>query len=288
MIKKLSCGLAMLALTAALGAVVATAAGPYVYTDAVGDSASAPDIQRVTLTDNGNGTVGIAIDLAAMIPADGDSGVEMMIDADRNGTTGDDGFEFGLAADATGAGFGKWDGSRYADFPHQPIQPRLLIDGAGVHLTFVLTLGDIGAQAFDFVVDSWHGKEGDWAPEHGLFAYPSAAPAPTPTTTTAPTKTVQAAATPTITSVLTPLGKLMPKAGSTFAAPKPQLRLATGAVVAPDSMSCSLTLKGKALKPLRACVWTLPKSTKGKTLTLAVTLGYQGATTSLKLPVMPK
>lgn len=292
MFKKLTCGLAMLALTVALAATAASAGGPYVYTDAAGDNASAPDIRQVTLTDNGNGTVGVAIDLAATIPDDG-TRVLMVIDADRNGTTGDEeGFEFVASAEAKGAGLGKWDGSRFVDFPHQSIQPRIVVDSSGAHLNFVLTLSDLGTQEFDFFVGSIHGEDVDVAPEHGLFAYPSAtpAPAPAPTTTTAttPPKQAEAAAAPTISGVLLPMSKLTPKAGSTFAAPRPQLRLSSNAIVAASSVRCTLTLKGTALKPLRPCVWKLPKTTKGKTLTLSLTLGYQGATTSLKLPVMPK
>src|SRR5262245_8743534 len=57
-----------------------------VYTDAHGDNASAPDIEKVTLTDGGEGTVAVEIDLAAALLTDGSS-VVFGIDADRNAKT---------------------------------------------------------------------------------------------------------------------------------------------------------------------------------------------------------
>jgi hypothetical protein len=42
------------------------------------------------------------------------------------------------------------------------------------------------------------------------------------------------------------------------------------------------------LKPLRACVWKLPKTVKGKQLQLTLTAVYQGARKTIRLPVTPR
>src|SRR5271169_4557751 len=70
---RLSAVLAVLALVlvAAAGAARSNAVVPYAYMDKAGDSGTAPDIQKVVLTDQGNGLVGVEIDLAAVIPDDG-------------------------------------------------------------------------------------------------------------------------------------------------------------------------------------------------------------------------
>lgn len=96
---------ALVAFGLALGASHGAAAGqPNVYTDPAGDSASAPDIQKVTMTDNGNGTVAVEIDLAAAIPDDGSSFLVFGIDADRNRSTGDPiGIEYAVEIDAGGS-----------------------------------------------------------------------------------------------------------------------------------------------------------------------------------------
>ena len=62
---RLILGAALLTMAAFAAAGVARGAGvtPYVYTDKAGDSLSAPDIQKVVLTDKGDGTVAVEIDI---------------------------------------------------------------------------------------------------------------------------------------------------------------------------------------------------------------------------------
>lgn len=278
MSRKLAIVLALLVSAAAICAVSARAAAPFVYSDPTGDSATAPDVQQVQLTDNGDGTVAGEIDLAATIPADDDSYVCLEVDADRDRGTGDElGAEYFLYFDAGGFGFGKWSGSKFELAPHHSLQARL--DGG--RITFTLTLADVGVSTFDFIVMTGHGDDYDAAPARGAFAYPQAQ-APTSSAT------VQAApAAPTITMVVISATALFPKAGGTMTVPAPMLRLGNDAVVAAASFTCKLTYKGGAVKPLRKCAWKLPKAYKGKRLSLTVTASYKGQSSTVTLPVKP-
>ena len=265
---RLVAGVALLAVLAFAAAGTARAAGaPYVYTDKAGDSASAPDIQKVVLTDNGNGTVGVEIDVASILPDDGDSMVWFGIDADRNRQTGNSlGFEYGVGLDATGAWMSKWDNGAWVDFNHGPSSPTVM----GGSLGFTLDLSDIGVTSFNFIVLSFHGDDGDAAPEYGSFGYPS-----------------QATTAAAIAGVLVKVATLFPKAGTTFSIATPQVKLTTGDIVDADIVVAVLSYKGQALKPVGLLAWKIPKSYKAKRLTLKVLAIYGGTTKSVSLTVIP-
>lgn len=264
---RLAALIALVALAAFSAAGAARADTSYVYPDVAGDSASAPDIQQVTLTDNGDGTVGVRINLAAVIADDG-SCVLFGIDADRNPKTGDPdmGMEYIVMADVTGAGFGKWDGSQFTSFTHQSIAPTL--DGG--ELAFTLTLADLGVTSFDFVVAGYHADDIDVVPDDGVLTYP------------------QAPAKPTLKSVMVGMSVLMPKAGKKLAVTTVQLRLSDDEIVNSQPLSCTLTYRGKKLPPVKKCTWNIPKSYKGKTLTLNLAVTYQGDSRTISLPVTPQ
>jgi len=273
-LKRLAVAAAVL-VTAVVAAGAARAGMAYTYADPAGDSGTAPDIRAVTLSDNGDGTVGFRIDLVPGI-SDDESGVVVLVDADRNPQTGSDGAEFAVVADAQGAGLARWDGSDWADFEHQPLSPDL--DGGT--LTFRLTLSDIGVTAFDFRVGAVRGDDVDLAPDGGgVFAYP-------PPSASASGSAEPAA--PTIAGVVVRAHVLLPKAGKRFTVPAPQLRLSDDEVVAPDSYACTLRNHGRLVKPVAKCSWKLAKATKGKQLTLKLVVHYGGASRTLALSVTPR
>ena len=263
----LATALAVVTLAALAAAGAARAGAGYVYTDAVGDNYTAPDIQQVILTDNGDGTVGVEVDLVAALPDDGSSGVAFMIDVDRNRQTGNSlGAEYAVDLELAGSSIMAWDGEGWEDYDHRPLASAF--DGG--KLTFTLTLSDIGVTHFDFIVGALSADDIDAAPEEGAFSYP------------------QAPAKPTITGITLAMKALFPKAGKTLnVAPSVQLRLSTDEIVGPDSLTCTLTNKGKRIQPVGDCSWKLAKTLKGKTLTLKLTAGYQGETHTVTLPVKP-
>lgn len=257
--------LAAAVLAVAVFAGSARAGSVYDYTDASGDSASAPDIQKVTLNDVGDGALGVEIDLAADIPDDG-SVVFFGIDADRNQQTGSHGNEYAVFVYPDGASFSKWDGSQWSTFTHQALSPSMV----GGRITFTLTLADLGVSVFDFWVGSLHANDVDVAPEGGLFSFP------------------QIEAKPSIDSILVNAGALFPKAGRTLTVPTVQVKLSSNQVVAADTMTCKLTFKGKALPSVGTCAWKIPKAYRGKRLVLTLRATYQDATSTLTLPVIPR
>jgi hypothetical protein len=236
------------------------------YTDPAGDSKTAPDVRQVSLTDNGNGTVGVAIDLDADIPAG--SSVLMGINADRDMSTGAHcGCDYMVAADDEGLVLAKWVETDWADFLHQPLDP----EENGGHITFTLTLADLGGtKAFDFWVARLRGDDTDYAPEDGVFTFP------------------QQAAKPEIHSVIVNAAVLLPKAGTVLAIPPLQVMLATKEIVTVDSMTCSLTYKGRVLAGRGRCTWKIPVSLRKKRLSLSITVTYQGVSSTVTLPVNPR
>ena len=263
---RLVVGVALLAMLAFAAGTARAASTPYAYADKTGDSASAPDIQQIVLTDNADGTVGVEIDLAAVIPDDGDSMVLLGMDADRNRQTGDEmGLDYGVGVDAQGVWMMKYDNGDWVAFNHSPSSPTIL----GGRVNFTLALSDFGVTSFNFVVLSFHGDDSDAAPEYGEFSYPDQS------------------ARPAIAGIILSAPALFPKAGSVYTFAAPQVKLTTGDIVAADSVTCTLSYKGVAIKPLRQWAWKIPKADKGKHLVLKLTAVYGGSTKTISLTVTP-
>jgi hypothetical protein len=282
---------AVLALVAAVSAPAMSAgrAAVSTYPDATGDANSAPDLAQMTLTDNGNGTVGVDIKLAGSTDLGSDGKIGCFIDADNNPSTGGDGAEFLVAATSSGALVGHWDGTSFVQVTTQPINSSF----NGTDLTFTLILSDFGTSSFGFVVAGIRGNDVDVAPESGEFSYPQAPPPAAPTTTapatTAPvTTTAPAAPAPTVDKILVGAGVLFPKAGRVYRIKGVQVMMSTGEIVKPTTVTCRLTLRGKALRALQGgCAWRIPKTYLKKKLVLIITASYRGASGSFRLSVVP-
>lgn len=246
----------------------AEATTPLVLVDPAGDSKSALDVTRVTLTP-GPGTVAFDLTFTGTF-ASADS-VLILLDTDRNGQTGRDGFEYGVFASDTGLSLGKWDGTSWAAFDHQPLQATL----TATDLAFTITLADLGGvTAFEFAAGALRGDDVDVVPDHGLAVYgaePEAAPA-----------------TPTVKSILLPGVVLFPKAGKVLRVPRLELTLSDGSIVRATSQSCELAFKGKKLPALAGgCAWKIPKAYKKKRLVLRLTLSYGDETKTVSWPLIP-
>ncbi len=100
--------IAVTALTAALAQ-----AGERAYVDQAGDSATAPDLRNVAVSDT-NGFLAFKID-GTLVP---DTSIEIYIDSDRSQSTGDDGDELYVAVYMEGDGKAyydveRWNGSKW-------------------------------------------------------------------------------------------------------------------------------------------------------------------------------
>jgi len=262
--------LALIAVAAAgaLGAAPgpARAADPPVsYTDPAGDSKSAPDITGVVVTP-GDGTVTIEVDVATVQDL-ANSALVVSLDTDRNASTGDKlGGEFTVIADSTGAALVRSD---MTAFDHHPTSPSL----SGGKFTLTLTLSDLGTTSFDFRAGSVQGDDIDLAPDSGVLTYPQQP---------ATQAVVQ------VKGVVLPASALLPKAGKTYTLSGLEASLTDGTIVTPDTVTCTLTFKGRSLKQLGTCSWAIPKSYRKKRLTLTVHVTSHGATGNLTIPVFPK
>jgi len=239
-----------------------TAAGPATYADRTGDSATAPDIQRIVVTDNGT-TWGFEIDLASVQDLADNSVVGLALDTDRSTSTGDStGIDYAIFASAGGLAFDKWDGTTFSPFTHTPTNPAL---SAG-RLTFTVTKADVGSPAaFDFYVVSVHGNDQDVAPDgNGVFTWPL----------------------PTVQRVLV-AGAPVAHAGKLFSVTGVRAQMSDQSTVAPTSVTCALTLGGKALPKAAPCAWRIPKTARGKTVVLKLTIvvGSTTATRTIALKV---
>ena len=258
---------AAVAIGAASGAhrAAADTASPSVYTDASGDSATAPDITNVTMTP-GPGTVRIDVSFTGALAPDGELG--LLIDADRNAQTGKEGFDYLILMESDGYYDQRWNGSDWESYPHQPLQAAL----SDTQMDVTLTLADLGGiAAFDFVVVSVRGNDADSVPDNGAATYPVVVPPPA------------------IKAVILPSVIFATKAGTTLRLPRLQLQMSNATVVPVTSQTCTLTWKGKRLPALHGgCAWAIPKKAKGARLTLKVTYVYAGASHVVTWAVVPR
>jgi hypothetical protein len=257
----------------ASGAIVAGAAHaatPILHIDPLGDSKSAPDVVAVGLTDNGDGTVSGDIGLAA--PFSGHEIVYMAFDTDSNSATGLNGAEYVAAMSFDSSALARWDGTALTPFKAVPST----LNASGV-LHFTISLADIGSPtAFGYWAGSINGNDSDQAPDTGEYGYPL-------TVNTFPTAPAQ-----TVRSVVVGAASLVPKAGRLFTVPLPKVRLSDDEIVPADSATCTLSWKGKALRPVRACAWNLPVTLRKKQLVLKLSVAYHGTTQTVTLPVSPR
>jgi hypothetical protein len=242
-----------------------------IYSDVTGDSGTAADLTKVTLTP-GAGSVTVDITFSGALGSDGT--LITLIDADRNAQTGDDGIDYLVGAGSDGAALLKWDGTTFSAFPHQAINAGL----SGTDLTYTLTLADLGGvQTFDLVVGSIRGDDVDADPDSGMATYtvPAQAPAQTP-------------AQATLKAIRAPSGGFTAHAGKVLHVPALQIVLTDGMTAEADSQTCTLRVKGKVLPALSGgCAWKIPKTLKGArlALTVSVTYGAKKSSRSWSVPV---
>jgi hypothetical protein len=251
-------GLAAVAAMALVLTPVAAAGTPATYTDPAGDAKSAPDVTKVSVDlDAESNLVSFVIEFAGPEELANDGGVFIALDTDRNTSTGDRaGSDYLVGVFANGAGMLKWNGSEFATFTHR----AMAIGRDSGKVATIFCACDIGTQTFDFAVVGSRGNDIDVAPDTGA---------------TFPIPAID------IQSFVYAPKPLLPKAGKRFTLKPLGIRLGgTNEVVMPESLACSAKLAGKALKGsgTGGCSWLLPKKSKGKKLTVIVTVSYQGQT----------
>jgi hypothetical protein len=246
-------GVAALALAAGAAAVPA----PLVIADEEGDNEDAPDVVEVRVASE-PGVFAFRISFAAAPPlTSGEQLVSVLVDADRDETTGPEGFEYALRADASGARLETW-----IDAVWEPASVRGLRSSfASSVLSLVLPRAAVGGtRAIDFLVVASEGDtdlEGtaDIAPELGnaTFALPDA-------------RRVEATLRP-----------VAPRAGRPVGLGPVGVVLSDGSRAPASVVVCSATVRGRPLPGAGRCSWRLPRNGAGAMLVVHVRAAWEGS-----------
>jgi hypothetical protein len=264
------------ALATALVLVPAAASGN--YADESGDAfGGAGDITSVTVSgDKGSGQVVFRIEGSNLASSE-DNELYVDIDADANPSTGsqlDNGAEYEFVVDHDTYGFGRWEGSRWVQAPGSTVH----VSGDTNRIMISVNRSELGnssgfnfvATSFNFVISGTVAQIGlDSAPDDGAYNYSIEANGPQ-------INSVDVRTTPTTG----------PRAGKQFVVVPTALHLPPDgrtipATIVPESYSCAAKVGAKKLagKGAGGCTFTVPKKkTRGKKLTVQLTVNYQGAT----------
>jgi len=270
---KKSRGLIVAALMAALILVPTASSGD--YTDPAGDSGTAGDITAVTVAgDKASGQLlfritGTNVVSSATIP------LILEIDSDANPLTGDitvNGSDYEFDVDNTSYGFFHWNGSDWVATPDLSVQ----VSGGPSQILISVNRSELGnTSLFNFFALTFNitDRAFDGAPNQGAFNYSLDANGPQ-ILSVAVKKTPAAGPRAGKRFVIVPTGLKLPPDG--------QL---TPPTILPTSYSCTAKLGAKRLASGKGvCSIAIPKkNAKGKKLTVALTVNYQGATKVIPL-----
>lgn len=264
------------AIAAAVAAVAALAGGAGAtgrYTDPAGDSGGAPDITGATVSSTASGQIVFHVGVGSL-PSSGDVKTLVVIDADANLGTGaadSGGAEFVFVVDQSDHtyGFAHWTG---ADWDWDTPYTTVTVTTASSGVTISVNRSELGATSeLNFWTRTLTGEGGagltDDAPDDGLWNYDLEADGP---------KIVNA--------TIATAPSAGPRAGKRFSVRVAGLTLPTGGAASsvpptPETTACKATLAGRPLGGT-GCSWKIPKSARGQTLKVVVTVTYEGTTAS--------
>jgi hypothetical protein len=257
------------AAAAALLALVGSAGANGRYADKTGDSGGAPDISGAEVAGDSTGQLTFSINVGNV---SGDAAVGLFVDSDANPLTGNVGaggsdYFFIVVPAERSYDFGHWNGSDFDfDTPHSTV--RVLAGSSGI--TISVNKSELSNTAqLNFVAMSLAGDgSSDMAPDNGLWNYDLTAGGPD-------IREIQVQSTPASG----------PRVGKKFTVSVAGIRLPQTNVsdpIQPESYSCTATLNGKAIAGTGTggCTFAIPKkkSTRGKTLSVTVSVVYEGVT----------
>lgn len=270
--------LKLIALLAALVlAAVAAGTAPAntgAFADPAGDAGGGPDVTGITLSDSPSGLLQFAVTARGMA-VDTATNMFVLLDTDRNATTGFNGSEYllRLTHDSSGGVYGldQWQNNDLVTLQ----APSLAFTVSGDTYTFSLSKTEIGSpQSFNLSVyaaatdANGNVTSVDRAPDSGAWIYELTATPP------AVVKPVIAA------PVLTPA---KPRAGKALTVSFPVTRSDTGAALATGTMVCDPSVNGKVITHRESfangtarLAFTVPKTAKGKVLKVQVTIKLGG------------
>jgi hypothetical protein len=278
--------IALVALPAiALGSAARSATNSQSYLDSIGEDPAAPDITSIGVTNDDTGLITFQVNIANRPAFTPDMLLDIYVDTDKNAATGASqifGADYVIEQQPGSIGLFQWNGSTFAfassqsslTFSYGPGGATIRINALDLNRT----------KGFNFAVDATSGiavdasnnpdftnAHDDLAPDagHGTFAYQVIAKL---------TLTVGA-----FTTSPTPA-----KAGKSFSAGLAVTESDTNAGVDSGTITCAAKIAGKAVRVktkrlvdgIAVCVWSIPKTARGKTIRGSIALAVQGTQTS--------
>ena len=245
----------LLAATVALLLIRASGAdAAATFTDPTGDATGGgADITQAVVSNDASGNITIAFTIPNRTSFGATDTLAIVFDTDRNASTGNSGFDYGIVVDASGAHLVRWSGTSFVP------SPQTTLTTANNGLTITVNRSELGnTTGFDFGAETLvSGAASDTAPDTGTWSY-------------------DLGIKPVLNTLAARFSPAQPKAGHVFRLAATQLRLDDGSVVKADSVTCVATLSGKRLAG--RCAWHIPKNGRGKRLVITLTAHYQGAT----------
>jgi hypothetical protein len=256
--------------------LVPTASSTSSYTDPSGDSGKAGDISGVTVAgDKGSGQLVFRVSGTNLATSDNNL-LFVDIDSDANPLTGnilDDGADYSFMVGGDGYAFGRWSGSNWVDTANLTVT----VAGGSGQIMISVNKSEVGNPSDVNVVASTLSLPDlsvDSAPDDGAYNYSFDANGPQ-------INSVDVQTTPSTG----------PKAGKKLTITPTALHLPpdgrkSTASITPDSYSCKAKLGAKTLtgSGTGGCTLSIPKKkSKGKTLSVRLTVDYQGAAKSVPL-----
>lgn len=250
------------------------------FTDSSGELAGSADISTVAVSNAataGTVTFTVTTNLAAV---DSNTLFGVVIDSDSNAATGVGGFDYLVGMDNTGAAA--------INLATQAGVPEAQSSFAGGVWTITLPAADIGSPtSFNFYVFTDVGPDPnnpieDDAPDNGVWSYTMTTPPPPPPPPTPPPAPVTVSS----VSVNAPATAVH---GKTFRVAGLAVDLSNGVTTKATGLKCSASLGGVHLAGTGTggCTFHLPKTAKGKKLSVRVTGKYKSkalaTTVSLKV-----
>lgn len=222
------------------------------FTDPQGDAVGgAADITQVVVSNDLDGNITFAVTLADRTTFTPDDLLLILLNTDKNASTGVSGVDFVIGVGSAGAVLLRASGTTFAPAPQTTLT---LADNNKTIKINRSELGDttgIAPILFLTTLDSNDAAEDSAGP----FAY-------------------DLELKPVLDTLAAKFAPAKPKHGKVFRLATTNLRLDDGAVVKADSITCVAKLNGKRLAG--RCSWRIPANAKGKRLAVTLTARYQG------------
>lgn len=221
------------------------------FTDPQGDAvAGAADITQLVVSNDLDGNVTFAVTLADRTTFTADDLLFILLNTDKDSSTGVSGFDFAIVVASDGAALVRASGTTFVPAP----QTTLTL--ADNNKTIKINRSELG-DATGFAVGVLTLLDSNDAADDaaGPFAY-------------------ELELKPVLDTLAAKFAPAKPRHGKVFRLATTNLRLDDGTAVKADSITCVAKLNGKRLAG--RCSWRIPANAKGKQLSVTLTAHYQG------------